>query len=241
MRAAARMREEITQAIELGAFTWDDFARYFPKSPASQPKRKRGKSRLTRWHMWLKVISHKAATTLGEYENLLNSRWRPLYGNRPIAEIAYEELAMNLADFPRMAAKTFSNIMTPARQVWALAFKMRKVSENITLVIESRKGLDPEPEPLLMSEVLDVVQYIVGHFSATWRNYFEVAIFAGVRPSEQIALHGPCLELSREQIRFDRALVRRHTKATTTYKSRDVGGSTGAGAGSYQTSEATHL
>lgn len=38
MRAAARMREEITQAIELGAFTWDDFARHFPKSPSIPAK-----------------------------------------------------------------------------------------------------------------------------------------------------------------------------------------------------------
>ncbi|MDR6603632.1 hypothetical protein J2732_004650 [Achromobacter deleyi] len=85
-------------------------------------------------------ISHKAATTLSEYENLLNSRWRPLYGNRPIAEISYEELALDVADFPRMAAKTFNNVMTPARQVWALAFKMRKVPENITLRLKAVKA-----------------------------------------------------------------------------------------------------
>lgn len=167
-------------------------------------------------------ISHKAATTLSEYENLLNSRWRPLYGNRPIAEISYEELALDVADFPRMAAKTFNNVMTPARQVWALAFKMRKVPENITLEIESRKGQDPEPDPLLMSEVLQVVQYIGEHFNATWRNYFEVALFTDVRPSEQIALQWPSVDLSREHIRIDRAQVRRHNKATKTYKSRDV-------------------
>lgn len=115
---------------------------------------------------WLKLISHKAATTLNEYENLLNSRWRPLYGNRPMAEITYEELAMDVAEFPRMAAKTFNNVMTPARQVWALAFRLKKVPENITLEIVSRKGQDPEPDPLLLSEVLLVVQYIDEHFGA---------------------------------------------------------------------------
>ena len=43
-----------------------------------------------------------------------------------------------------------------------------------------------------------------------------------MRPSEQIALQWPRVDLSREQIRIDRALVRRHNKATKTYKSRDV-------------------
>jgi len=223
MRAAARMRSEIVQAIELGVFTWDDFARYFPESPSIPAKEAAREVTFNELaDMWLKLNSHKAATTLSEYENLLNSRWRPLYGNRPIAEITYEELAMDVAEFPRMAAKTFNNVMTPARQVWALAFRLKKVPENITLEIESRKGQEPEPDPLLMSEVLQAIQYIDEHFGAAWRNYFEVAFFTGVRPSEQIALQWTRVDLAREQIRIDRALVRRHNKATKTYKSRDV-------------------
>jgi integrase len=38
MRAAARMCSEILQAIELGVFTWDDFARYFPEPPSIPAK-----------------------------------------------------------------------------------------------------------------------------------------------------------------------------------------------------------
>ena len=115
MRAAARMRSEILQAIELGVFTREDFARYFPESPSIPIKEAAREVTFNEVaDMWLKLISHKAPTTLSEYENLLNARWRPLYGNRPIAEITYEELAMDLADFPRMAAKTFNNVMTPA-------------------------------------------------------------------------------------------------------------------------------
>lgn len=73
-----------------------------------------------------------------------------------------------------------------------------------------------------MSEVLQVVQHVEEHFGAAWRNYFEVAFFTGVRPSELIALLWTSVDLSREQIRIDRALARRHHKATKTYKSRDV-------------------
>lgn len=224
LRAAARMRNEILQAIDLGVFTWADFARHFPESP-SIPKTEEAGQAVTfneMADMWLKLISHKAATTLSEYTNLLNSRWRPLYGNRPMAEITFEEFAMDVAEFPRMAAKTFNNVMTPARQIWALAYKMGKVPENITQDIESRKGQDPEPDPLLMSEVLQVVQHIEAHYGEAWRNYFEVAFFTGVRPSEQIALQWTRVDLSREQIRIDQARVRRHNKATKTYKSRDV-------------------
>lgn len=224
IRAAARMRTEIVQAIGLGVFTWNDFARYFPESP-SIPVSEAATREITFNEvadMWLKLNGHKAATTLSEYENLLNSRWRPLYGNRPIAEITYEELALDVTEFPRMAAKTFNNVMTPARQVWALAFKMKKVPENITLEIESRKGQEPEPDPLLMSEVLQVIEHVDKYYGGAWRNYFELAFFTGVRPSEQIALLWTRVDLSREQIRIDQARVRRHNKATKTYKSRDV-------------------
>lgn len=88
-----------------------------------------------------------------------------------------KSLEMDVANFSRVAAKTFNNIMTPARQVWALAFKMKKVPRNITLEIESRKGQKPNRDPLIMSEVLQVVQHTGEHFSAAWRNYFEVAFF----------------------------------------------------------------
>ena len=118
--------------------------------------------------MWLKLNSHEAATTLSEHENLLHSRWRPVYGNRLVAEIIFEELATNVAAFPRVAAKTSNNTMAPARQVWAFSLKMRKVTENITLEIESRKGQEPEPDPLLMSEVLQVVQHVDEHFGAAY-------------------------------------------------------------------------
>ena len=71
MRAAARMRSEILQAIELGVFTREDFARYFPESPSIPIKEAAREVTFNEVaDMWLKLISHKAPTTLSEYENL---------------------------------------------------------------------------------------------------------------------------------------------------------------------------
>lgn len=67
--------------------------------------------------------------------------------------------------------KTFNNAMTPLRSIWAMATKTGRVSSNITLEIDSRKGQQPPPDPLAINEV-----YWCGTLSETtsmrgWRKH----------------------------------------------------------------------
>lgn len=219
------MRDEVVNLIRLGRFTWCEFARYFPDSP-SLPKLRPTEIELTFDEMadrWLGAVRPEiAATTWDEYKNTLNNYWRPSFGEQWIRAITYEDLVLEIADFPPLAAKTFNNAMTPLRGIWAMALKMRKVDTNITLDIGSRKGQKPVPDPLELDEVTRVLQQLREHADETWWNYFTLAFFTGLRPSESIALRWSRCDFRREQIRVDSARVRHRDKGTKTLVVRDV-------------------
>ncbi|CUJ68013.1 site-specific integrase [Achromobacter sp. 2789STDY5608628] len=225
MRAAARMRDEILSAIDINKFEWEDFARYFPDSPSLPTGG--GASALPTFrevgNTWLKLmVPEVAATTHQEYTNTMDRYWFPLFADRPIAELEYEELALFVASLPDMAAKTFNNIMTPLRGVFAYALKTKKVAFCITHDIDSRKGQQPPPDPLDIEEVELVLDHIQRKYHPQWHNYFEAAFFSGLRPSEEIALQWPKVDFRRQQARIDRARVRRIDKPTKTYEVRDI-------------------
>lgn len=117
LRAAARMRDEITTAIRIDRFTWNDFATYFPESPkiAQVNSCARPTFRAVADDWLVLAAPELAATTFREYENVLKRYFFPIFGTTPIADISYESLALYMAGLKVKSAKTFNNIMTPAR------------------------------------------------------------------------------------------------------------------------------
>lgn len=225
MRAAARMRDEIMAAIEIGKFDWSDFAKYFPDSP-SLPRGGGVGAQPTLGEVaetWMTLTEpNVAATTIREYRNALNRYWLPLFRDRPIASIGYEELAIYVASLPLKAAKTFNNVMTPLRGLFAYALKTKKVAQDITQDIDSRKGQKASPDPLDLEEVEIVLAHLLAKYGPEWHNYFEIAFFAGLRPSEEIALQWTTVDFRREQIRIEAARVRSIDKDTKTHHARDI-------------------
>lgn len=102
-----------------------------------------------------------AATTIRECRNALNRYWLPLFRDRPIASIGYEELAVYVASLPLQAAKTFNNVMTPLRGLFAYALEAKKVSHDITQDIDSRKAQKANPDPLYLEEVQIVLSHML--------------------------------------------------------------------------------
>lgn len=78
------------------------------------------------------------------------------------------------------------------------------------------------PGPLERDEVIRILAHLNAAFHPMWRNHFEIAISAGLRPSEQIALRWHAVDARREQIRVDAARVRTRNKGTKTNKVRYV-------------------
>ncbi len=127
-------------------------------------------------------------TTLAEYQRALNRYFLPTYGRTPIARIGFEEFSLFVAQLPIRTSKTFNNIMAPVRGVFGYARRTGKIKHDITVNILWRKHQAPDPAPLERDEVNLVLAHLNAAFHPMWRNYFEITIFAGLRPLGQIAL-----------------------------------------------------
>lgn len=226
LKASARLRAEVISAISLGPdkFTIDDFAKYFPDSPwlKKQPT-PAGSTFREIAATWLLLAGQELAeTSVKEYRNTLNRYFLPVFGERQIATITYEDISLHMAAANIASPRTFNNVMIPLRQVFAHALKAKKIAVDVTRDINSRKGQKAKPDPLDTEEIGIVLEHIRANYDEQWHNYFEFAFFSGVRPSEQIALKWANVDLRREQIRIDAARVRAVNKGTKTHGIRDI-------------------
>lgn len=223
-RAAARLRNDIVKAVEIGKFTIDDFAEHFPASPYL--KKAGGPVSATVEvvaETWLTIAGQELAeTTLKEYRNTVTKHFLATFGQRQIASITYEELALHIAAKKIKSGKTFNNVMTPIRGLFAYALKTRKVPVDITREIPTRPNQKAKPDPLEVHEIELVLDHLRKRPDDHWLNYFEFAFFTGLRPSELIALKWGNIDFRRNKVSVEGARVRAVDKDAKTHRSRDV-------------------
>ncbi len=87
---------------------------------------------------------------------------------------------------------------------------------------ERRKRQKPLPDPLEIDEVELLLAHILKSHGEQWHNYFEFALFSGLRLSEQIMLKWPKVDSRRGLVRVEAARVRTIEKDTKTHAVRDV-------------------
>jgi len=105
-----------------------------------------------------------------------------------IARIGFEEFSLFVAQLPIRTSKTFNNIMTPVRGVFDYALRTGKIKHDITVNILWRKHQAPDPAPPGTRRGESRTCTPERRISSDVAQYFEIAIFAGLRPLEQIAL-----------------------------------------------------
>jgi integrase len=206
---AARMRQEIIAKHERGALVIED---YFPNLRQSATDTFNDFA-----DQWLKISApNLAETTQGEYRNSLN-RFRAAWGNKRVADITVEDVITTLAGIG-IAAKSFNNIISPLRSLFSLAYKLNKTASDLSIHIEQRKKTQTDgPDPLSSAEIERVLAK-----SGDWREYFEAAIFSGMRPSEMIALSWGDVDLTDKTLTVRSARVRGIDKTTKTSAVRTV-------------------
>jgi len=224
LKAASRLRDDIVKAIQIDKFTIEDFKQCFPDSKWLLENGSSGENLFEDvTDTWLTIAGQELAeTTLKEYRNTLNKNFLPEFGKIPIADITYEKFALHLAAKKIANAKTFNNVMTPARGVFAYALKTKKITHDITSDIPTRKHQKPQPDPLEVEEITLVLNHINKIYGEQWFNYFEFAFFSGLRPSEQIALLWKKVDFRMQKARIDAARVRAVDKDSKTHRSRDI-------------------
>ncbi len=203
------MRAEILAKHQRGAL---DISQYFPhlaKKPADTFDQVADQ--------WLAIATRRIeATTLREYEKAL-ARFRAAWGTMPIGDITAGDIITVLAAID-VTAKTFNNIVSPLRGTLSLAFRLGKTRTDLSIEVTQRPKEQAEgPDPLGRDEIARLLAA-----AGDWCNYFEAAIFTGMRPSEQIALRWADVDLKKRTITVRAARVRGIEKATKTRSVRTV-------------------
>lgn len=212
---AARLRLEILAKIERGTFALAD---YFPESPRAA----KDVQSLTFKQLageWLRVkrpeVQH---STFHHYEQTLSSyHFADLMDVRTV-DLNYRALMNLLADFPKNG-KTFNNVASVLRQVLEYGFKAKLLAEPLHDHVEMRRYQKPGPDPYTLQEAQAIIQAMP---EGAPQNYYELAFFSGMRPSEQIALQWAKVDLKAGKMVVDAAITRGEEKGTKTGVTRTV-------------------
>lgn len=214
---ALRLVDEIRARIRAGIF---DYGEYFPDSKRAATSKPTFAQRAEEW---LATLTDMAASTRESYKKIVNNVWMPRLADRPIEKIAYSELAKILAEHPWKTGKTRNNALIPVRAIFDVAFVDGVIKTDPTDRLRSAKHQKPLPDPLDFEEVEIVLAWLNKNRPEPIWNYYELAIFAGLRPSEQIAEIWPDIDLRRGIARIQRAKVWGQSKdVTKTYQIRDI-------------------
>jgi integrase len=118
---------------------------------------------------------------------------------------------------------TMNNALIPLRAVFAHALADHEITIDPTLLVKNSKVQTSPPDPLELDEVDALLAHMRTKYHAQVVNYFEVAIFTGMRPSEQIALRWTDFATRSGELRVQRACVWGQDKSTTkTHVVRDI-------------------
>ena len=222
-RAAAKLRQEIIDRIRTGTFRYHE---YFPDSPNN---RRFGYTRTKTptfgvlAKQWLEGHDHVAPSTLAGYRKVLNTYWMPELWDRPVDQVTGGELKAITAGIKWRSTKTRNNAVSPLRMIFEAAVDDGYIETNPAERVKFAKVQHPEPDPLTLEEVGTILEYMATSFPGPIFNYFEFAIFTGLRPSEQIALPWDNVDLHTNTIRVAQSrTVNQVRQSTKTGKARDV-------------------
>lgn len=185
LRYAGRVLDEIRQKIKSGTFEPAD---YFPeyrglKKLGSAP------SRTFDHYVTTFLAAGKARlspSTLDVYRKVLHGFWLPKLKDREIHTIRHSEITLIMGETPWKSLKTYNNWLSCLRRVFALA-KADGLKVDPTEGIAFAKPQKAEPDPFTREEADNIIAWLRERNEA-YADYFEFAFYAGMRPSEQIAL-----------------------------------------------------
>lgn len=221
VRYAERLRLEILGKIERGTFVLAD---YFPDSPrvpkVEAPPNLRATTTLGDvFTEWLKIkrpeIQH---STADQYQQTLDSYHFDTVRSTPTSQFTFRDLKLLLAGLPENP-KTFNNIASVFSMALEYGHLAQMVPEPLHPHIAMRRHQKPQPDPFTLEQV-EILLKSFGSDRA--RDYYEFAIFSGMRPSEQIALCWSKVDLHAGTVVVDEALTRGKVKGTKTADIREI-------------------
>lgn len=224
LRRARQINDDIKARIERGTF---DFSEEFPtyKRLSKVPS-----LRLPQNPTFAKVVDEfmetqgeQALITQRGYQNILDSFWKPLLGDRPIKEIKYSELAKIVSNTAWGSTKTRNNKVSILRRVFAFAHADEIIDRDPTERLKSLKVQARPHDPYTIHDAELLIAGIRENFGSQAADYVEWQFFTGCRPSETIALTWDHVDFVSRTVRIERARVAGFDKnRTKTGTARDI-------------------
>lgn len=215
LKAAARLLERIVGAIRAGVYRREDFFEGAGRHSSRQTFREYAAE-------WLETIV-VAKSTYGSYQVALNASWLPAFGDEPLGQIRYSDVAKAISARSKVVSgKTINNHLIALRGVFSMAMKDGLISRDPTTGIENLSHQSPAPDPFDSGERDAILARLEARFDEQVWNYFVVAFDTGMRPSEQIALAWPDIDWKRRKAKVSKARVVGEDKGTKTNTAREV-------------------
>lgn len=156
------------------------------------------------------------ATVIG-YRRVLNALWRPQIGTLPFLRVDYVTLA-RVADAYRCSRKTYNNAISVLRRAFEFAYRNHPHHINPARSLRGCRMARKDrirPDPFRIDEAETLIDAIRDDWGEAQANYDEFRFFAGLRPSEQIALTVADFDAARGTLRVNKARVAGVDRATT--------------------------
>lgn len=222
-KAARRLMSKVKAAIDAGTFNWNDF---FPDS--AQAKTSEGTLK-DYGQRFLDAKSKLAAATRDQYENALEAWYARKLRNKPLGEwhpgaIQHSELAAMVGKVGFPSARSLNNALIPLRgafDMWAKDDRRHRVTPLDG--VENQRFQKGKPDPLTPEQAEAVIKRAYEKYGVAVGAYFEFAVFAWVRPEEQIAIRWDRVDFAERTVRIDRVRTFRGLeKDVKTYEERDI-------------------
>lgn len=213
IKHAGRLVAEIKSKIRHGLFDYND---YFPGRGEGVPTVREYSA------LYLSLQTHLADSTVRGYRQTLKAVVDDRIGDMPITHVKYSTLGKLLTEHGFKTAKARNNALTPIKGLFDLAVSDQVITDNPAVRLKSAKTQAPDPDPMTLDEADDVLAWLAEHRDDQTLNYFEFALFSGLRTNELLALRWTDVDLRSGLVRVQRGYVLKKDKTTKTAKARDV-------------------
>ncbi len=171
--------------------------------------------------LWRAANTKLSPSTLLGYEKIFKRHWIPWFGERAIGDVLPSEIAAKIGD-ATTSRKSYNNVLSQGRIVFALAVKDGAIAENPAKKVEFLEIQHPEPDPFELEEVDLILPKLAERWGPEVADYYEFAFFTGMRPNEQIEIKWTDVDLRKQTVRVSRGKVLNTVKDTKTYEARTV-------------------
>lgn len=242
IQAAAKIRQQVVNEINVGLFDKKRFIEYFPESKQAlefelEIKRETDPlptfADVARDALELAKRSTKE-NTLGRYKSALNTWWMPYLAELPIDEIDEDLIETTDASLNWKTDKTRNNSLIPLRMVFKRAMKMRRLVDGVrkpiithdpTECLSNSKVQKKDPDPFTANERDAILSELYRNIKThpIWYHYFVTAFYTGMRTGELMGLSWDQIDFNSKTILVDRVVSDGELRMSTkTDKTRTV-------------------